>query len=86
MKIYDLYYKNDNGKFYELCGLLENAFPEFKKQKKLIDVDGSLVQPYFDGERQIVLINGMDWGCIIARANVDLKEFVSTLDTGYPEN
>lgn len=86
MKMYDLYYKNDNAKFYELCSLVEKAFPEYDKYKLLQDVDGSLVQAYFCGEKQIVVINAIDWGYIFARANVDLSEFVSSLTTGFSEN
>ena len=86
MKMYDLYYKNDNAMFYELCSLVEKEFPGYDKDKLLIDVDGSLVQAYFQGDKQIVIINGIDWGYIFARANVDLSKFVSTLTTGFPKN
>lgn len=84
MKMYDLYYKNDNAKFYELCGLVEKEFPQYDKYKLLTDVDGSLVQAYFQGDKQIVIINGIDWGYIFERSNVDLSEFVSSLSTGFP--
>ena len=83
MTMYNLYYKNDNDRFYEICRLLEKDYPEFEKQKELIDVDGSIVQAYFNGEKQIIVINGMDWDCIFARANINLKEFVSNLETGF---
>lgn len=86
MRMYDLYYKNDNVKFYELCSLVEKEFPEYDKHKLLEDVDGSLVQAYFRGDKQIVIINGIDWGYIFARANVDLSEFVSNLNTEFPKN
>jgi len=84
--MYDLYYKNDNAKFFELCELIEKEFPEYHKYKLLHDVDGSLVQPYFMGDKQITIINGIDWGYIFARANIDLTKFVSNLDTGFQKS
>ena len=82
---YDLYCNNDFNRFNELCLMIEKDFPDFKKGKLLTDVDGSKAQTYTSGDKEIVIVNDYDYECIIARANINLTDFVKKLDTGFPD-
>ncbi len=83
LKEYGLYCKNDFAKFNELCLMIERDFPDFQKDELLTDVDGSKAQTYTKGTKEIVIVNDYDYECIVARANVDLTDFVSKIDTGF---
>ena len=83
MDEYWLFPKDDKIIFFDICKDFELNYPEFHKSKLLVDVDGSLIQPYKYGNLEVVIIlERCWWNEIIARANVDLSSFA---DKWYKE-
>ena len=62
-------------KFKEICKAVELSYPEYKKEKLLVDVDNSLIQVYINGEKEIVIDNCAGTDVIEARADIDLAAF-----------
>ncbi len=62
-------------KFKEICKSIELLYPEYQKEKLLVDVDNSLIQVYINGEKEIVIENCAETDVIEARANIDLSAF-----------
>ena len=76
MDEYWLFPKDDETIFFDICNDFELIYPEFCKSELLVDVDGSLVQPYRSRDLEVIIIlERCWWNEIIARANVDLSSF-----------
>lgn len=62
-------------KFKEICKAIELLYPDYKKEKLLIDVDNSLIQVYKNGRKEIIIVNCAETDVIEARADIDLFDF-----------
>ena len=57
MEEYMIYPQDDKGKLFELCRLFEKIYPQFKKEKLIMDpIDGELFQEYCHEEKRAVII------------------------------
>lgn len=79
MKRYYLHMENNENEFYKFCKLIEDKFPELKKEELLVDIDNSLVQPYKSKEVNITVINDVEEDIIYARTDIDLSKHITTL-------
>lgn len=62
-------------KFKEICKAIEVLYPEYKKEKLLVDIDNSLIQVYTNGKKEIIIDNCAETDVIEARSNIDLSGF-----------
>ena len=81
MQTYTIYAKDDQEKFYELCGLFEKLYPHFEKKLLLVDdPDGDLFQAYSHRDRKAVICLERTWiGEIELSANFTPEEFLDAL-------
>lgn len=84
MTLYYFYKECNDKKFEEICEYIEFIYPDFVKESLLIDVDFSMIQVYEKGDKKIVVVNDAESDIIIARSNLDLKNFKYTI--AYLEN
>ena len=61
--------------FKRQCQALENHIPNIEKSKLITDVDGSLVQHYSLGEKNITVYNSYYIGAVYIKSEVDLTPF-----------
>ncbi|MBQ7874913.1 MAG: hypothetical protein IJ306_07145 [Oscillospiraceae bacterium] len=62
--------------FKNTCKTIEKSLKGLKKEKLLMDIDGSLVRTYyFDGE-EIAVYNCNKISCVYVESNVDLGEIL----------
>ncbi len=52
----------------------EDKFPKASKEKLLIDVDGSTIQPYLDAGNYIVVYDDYDVGSVYVQSEIDLGD------------
>lgn len=76
MKKYDytIFPDNSPNEFKKACSRIENAFPSFKKNKLLIDVDGSTIQTYTKDNKDIDVYDDYDIGAVFVKSEINLDE------------
>ena len=72
---YDISIFPDNSprEFKSACAKIERAFPAYNKEKLLVDVDGSTIQAYSQGDKEIVVYDDYDVGTVFALSDVDIR-------------
>lgn len=65
--------KNDVDAFNKAVMLLDKAFPDAKKEKLLIDVDGTLLQIYHLSDGYIKVCDDYDVGAVFVESDHDLS-------------
>lgn len=71
---YTIFPENSTAVYNSTCSRIENAFPQFKKAKELIDVDGSTIQTYTLNDEAIKVFDDYDVGAVYVKSTFDLKE------------
>ena len=71
--------KADNGEFKRVCSAIEKNILGIKKDKLLIDVDGSATQKYKTESKEIVVQNDFEVDAVYIDSDVDLKGIVKSV-------
>ena len=71
---YTLSMKVDETKFREACRIISEKYPEFNKEQILIDVDGSELQRFRNGNRIIEINNDCEVYALYVDSDIDLSE------------
>ena len=74
---YTIYPNNSPEQFKNACTSIESAHPELSKAKLLIDVDGSTIQIYGEGSREIIVYDDYDVGAVYVISDVDLSRVIT---------
>ena len=79
MKKYDytIFPDNSPNEFKKACSKIESAFPNFKKNKLLIDVDGSTIQTYTKDNKDIDVYDDYDVGAVFVKSEINLDKIFS---------
>lgn len=79
MKRYDytIFPNNSKAHFEEACSKIEKAYPNIKKEKLLIDVDGSTIQTYTENNFDIDVYDDYDIGAVFIKSDVNLDTIFS---------
>lgn len=72
---YNIKPETDEEAFFETCKTIEKGLFGLKKEKLLVDVDGTFIQIYYMGkEEKIVVYDDYDVDAVYVNSNVDLEE------------
>lgn len=69
----------DNNEFKKVCSDIEKNIPGIKKDKLLTDVDGSAIQKYKSGSKEITVQNDYEIDAVYVDSDIDLKGVVKSL-------
>ena len=69
----------DEAKFRAACRTIASGFPEFKKDPVLIDVDGSELQRFRNGDKVIEVNNDCEVYALYIDSDIDLSEHFTDL-------
>lgn len=64
--------ENSPKEFKTTCKSIEQNFPFAKKQKLLVDVDGSTIQTYTENGKDIDVFDDYDVGAVYIKSEVNL--------------
>lgn len=70
---YTLYGDNSPAVFKRACYRIEQLCTRLVKHELLIDVDGSTIQIYSDGEKEVIVFDDYDVGAVFAESDIDLS-------------
>ena len=74
---YTIFKDNSQSEFKKACKLIERSFPDAKKNKLLIDVDGSTIQTYTKEGKDIDVYDDSDGGAVFVKSEIDLDNIFS---------
>ena len=74
---YTIFKDNSQSEFKKACKLIERSFPDAKKKKLLIDVDGSTIQTYTKDGKDIDVYDDYDVGAVFVKSEIDLDNIFS---------
>ena len=74
---YTIFKDNSQSEFKKACKLIERSFPDSKKNKLLIDVDGSTIQTNTKDGKDIDVYDDFDVGAVIVKSEIDLDNIFS---------
>ena len=77
---YTIYPDNSPQKFKSACLAIESTFPQFGKEKLLVDVDGSTIQVYTFKEEEIAIYDDYDVGAVYVLSDVDVSAVIRKLE------
>lgn len=78
MYTYNISQTANGAAFKKACVSIESSFKSFKKDKLLIDVDGSQIQIYRTTKGTIKIFNDYEVDAVYADSDVDLTEIFGT--------
>lgn len=70
---YNIHKENSPSVFKEACEKIENAFPNAKKHKLLVDVDGTTIQTFTEGGKDIDIFDDYDIGAVFVKSEIKLN-------------
>ena len=73
MFTYNISKSADRNEFKRACALIESNIKDAKKEKPLIDVDGSIIQIYDTKEGKIKVYNDYEVDAVYVDAEVNLS-------------
>ncbi len=73
---YTTYFNADNKEFNKICREIENKVADIKKEKLLVDVDGTQIQIYTVGENRITVKNDYEVDAVYVDSEIDLGSFI----------
>lgn len=76
---YTLSMNVDEAKFQDACRIVSENYPEFTKDQILIDVDGSELQRFRNGNRIIEINNDCEVYALYIDSDIDLSEHFKDL-------
>lgn len=62
----------DNTAFLSVCEKIEKEIKPLKKEKLLVDVDGSLIQIYYTENKKIKVLNDYEVDAVYVESEADL--------------
>ena len=65
----------DNKAFLNACAKIEKEVKPLKKEKLLVDVDGSLIQVYYTDNKKIKVLNDYEIDAVYIEAEKELSNF-----------
>ncbi len=68
--------KADNEEFNKICREIEKKVADVKKEKLLVDVDGTQIQIYIVGKNRITVKNDYEVDAVYVDSEIDLGSFV----------
>lgn len=68
----------DDTVFQQICTKIETEVEQLKKERFLIDVDGSMVQTYTVGNKKIEVFNDYEVDAVYIDSGIDLSKVVGT--------
>lgn len=71
---YNIYPNASKNEFINACKRIEKRFPNAKKDKILIDVDGTSIQVYHLNEKEINVFNDYYVGAVYVDSEVELED------------
>lgn len=69
----------NNKDFKKVCSQIEEKITGIKKDKLLTDVDGSAIQRYSLGSKEIIVQNDYEVDAVYVDSDIDLKNVVVSL-------
>lgn len=73
---YNIHKEADAEAFEKACARIEKGVPGIKKEKILVDVDGTLIQVYHTSEGKIEVVNDYEIDAVYADSTIDLKNII----------
>jgi hypothetical protein len=73
---YTVIQENSPEIFKATCSRIEHSFPALKKEELLVDVDGSAIQVYNNGETRIVIYDDYEIGAVFVKSDIDLSKVI----------
>ena len=70
---YNVFYDNSPKEFKAACLEIEEKHPEAEKQKLLVDVDGSMIQTYTLGDKEIDVYDDYEVGAVYIKSEIELS-------------
>ena len=71
---YNVRPETDEKAFFETCKIIENRLHGLKKEKLLIDVDGTLIQIYYLKDKKIAVYDDYDVDAVYVDSDVQLED------------
>lgn len=68
---------NSPKEFKNACEKIERAFPDMEKAPLLVDVDGSTIQVYKQGNEEAVVYDNYDVGAVYVMSDIDIRAALS---------
>lgn len=65
----------DNKAFFNACAKIEKEVKPLKKEKLLVDVDGSLIQVYYTDNKKIKVLNDYEVDAVYIKSEKELNDF-----------
>ena len=69
--------------FIKTCRMIESHFDKLKKEKLLVDVDGSTIQIYTLGKQSINIYDDYDYCSVYIKSDINLDEFLADKRTDF---
>ena len=70
---YNIHNENSTDIFKETCDKVENAFPNAKKSRVFVDVDGSTIQTFTQDGKDIDIFDDYDVGAVFIKSEIELN-------------
>ena len=70
---YNIHTENSPSIFKQTCDKIGNAFPNAKKSRVFIDVDGTTIQTFTEGNKDIDIFDDYEIGAVFIKSEIDLK-------------
>lgn len=73
---YTVYANNSPKVFKETCIKIKTAFPYAMERKLLVDVDGSTIQTYTIGDKDIDVYDDYEVGAVYVRSEINILDIL----------
>lgn len=74
---YNVFKEASNAEFDNVCKKIENTL-NFRKKPLIIDVDGSIVQIYTDGNKEVKVYNDYEVDAVYINSDIDLSKVLDS--------
>lgn len=71
---YNVYRNANADKFAEACAMIEGGMQDLRKEKLLIDVDGSAIQVYYHDNKEIRVFDDYEVDAVFVESEVNLDK------------
>lgn len=78
---YSLCPEISNEVFIAVCQKIEQRWPELRKERLLIDVDGTMLQIYYQGQKEAVVYNDVEVGAVYIESDIDMDNLFGDFRT-----
>lgn len=70
---YNIHTENSPAIFKQTCEKIEKAFPDAKKSRVFVDVDGTTIQTFTEGGKDIDIFDDYEVGAVFVKSKVNLN-------------